>query len=195
MLGMCKFINDTVWFTVNPMIGAPGTMELYDFPCDAGIYLRMKLINIMTHAPFLTMNLLYLTTFPLVTCTSLYSFRELGLQWPAAIAASLLFCLTPYHYWRGTQHRMFTAYEAIPLIALVALRVSAGNSLFISERKECNRSTGLRTGKQPFEAIIVTVLISLSGISWIRAHNLQPRLSRICDKAPGEWRVVHVREC
>ena len=109
MLGKCKTINDTGWFTVNPMMGAPGTMQLYDYPTDVGIYLRMKLLNVMTHDPFLAMNLLYLTTFPLVTCASLYSFRELGLQWPTAIAASLLYCFTPYHYWRATQHPMFAS--------------------------------------------------------------------------------------
>src|SRR5271166_3394562 len=40
MLGKCKTINDTGWFTVNPMMGAPGTMQLYDYPTDVGIYLR-----------------------------------------------------------------------------------------------------------------------------------------------------------
>jgi len=164
MLGMCKAVNDTGWFTVNPRMGAPGTMEFYDFPCDAGIFLKMKLINIITHNPVLSINILYLMTFPLVVCTALYSLRELGLQWPTAVAASLLFCFTPYHYWRGTRHLQFTGYEAIPLMALVALRVSAGNSLFFSDRNECHRSVSLQAGKQPFEAIIVAVWISLSGV-------------------------------
>jgi phosphoglycerol transferase len=179
ILGMCKSINDTGWCTENPMMGAPGTMELYDFPTDAGIYLRMKLINVVTHDPFLTMNLLYLTTFPLVTCTSLYSFRELGLQWPAAIAASLLFCFTPYHFWRGMQHPMFTAYEAVPLMALVALRVSAGDSLFFPDSKQGNRGLHLQTGKHPLEPIAASFLISLSGLGLCKLTTDSAKIGKI----------------
>jgi phosphoglycerol transferase len=164
LLSMCKAINETGWFTVNPRMDAPGIMTFYDYPCDAGIFLRIKLINAIAHNPFITMNALYLMTFPLVVCTSLYSYRELGIQWPTAVAASLLFCFTPYHYWRGMHHLPFTGYEAIPLIALVALRVSAGDILFFSDRNRSHRSLSIQADRRPFEAILVAVWISLSGI-------------------------------
>ncbi len=164
-LGTYKSIADTGWYTENPWMSAPGTMEIYDFPiAETGLFLGIKLLTALVGDPFLAANLFYLGTFLLATWTSLYVFRELELDGQLAVAASLLFTFSTYHFWRGPHHPQFAAYYAIPLIALSCLRISSGESIFFPAGAESSSGIRFRPGKNALEAMIASLLISLSGV-------------------------------
>ncbi|MGO9601239.1 MAG: hypothetical protein ACLP7Q_24940 [Isosphaeraceae bacterium] len=163
--GFYKTINDTGWYTHNPALAAPGTMEIYDFPLvEPALFGAIKLLTSLTGNPFVAGNLFYLMSFPLVVWTGLYAFREMGLSRQTAVAASLLFSFSTYHFWRGPHHPQFAAYYAVPLILLTSLRVCAGEPLFWGAKTEGSGSSRWLGRKVAIEAIIASLLISVSGV-------------------------------
>src|SRR5271165_5928299 len=68
-------------FFINPLLGAPGQQELYDFPLPIWVHLGiLAVIRLFTHNPGLATNSLYLLSYPLSAVTCLYAFRRLGIS-------------------------------------------------------------------------------------------------------------------
>jgi phosphoglycerol transferase len=164
VIWMYKTVAETGWYTQNPRMAAPGTMELYDYPYDAGQPVRAKAMFLAVGDPFLTANLVFLASFLVITWTALYAFCQLGLSAHVAIAASLLFSFSTYHFWRGPHHPAFSFYEAVPLIGLVALRVCAGEPLFFRSTESNSHRLLLQPSRSAAEAIIAALWVSLSGV-------------------------------
>ena len=91
------------WFLRNDRLGMPGGQELYDFPmADHLHFASIKVIGLAFPDAALAVNLFYLLTFPLVALTALYFLRQLGVGYPVAVVAALLYCCLPCHFLRGT---------------------------------------------------------------------------------------------
>jgi phosphoglycerol transferase len=117
-----KGIIENGWYWQNPLIGAPGILQMYEFPTfDNAVVVVMLLISVVTHNPFVVMNLFYLLSFPLITITSLYVLRQLNLSYVPALFASLLYAFLPYHFMRNQHHLVLNAYYVVPLAILVVL--------------------------------------------------------------------------
>jgi phosphoglycerol transferase len=111
-----KSMLTTGWYLTNPMIGAPDGHNLVDFPTPEGLnYLLIKFISLFSSEWAVINNIFYLCTFPLIALTSLFVMRQIGLQTPFALTASILFALLPYHFMRGTEHLFLCAYYTPPL--------------------------------------------------------------------------------
>jgi len=111
-----KTIIDNPWSFSNEYLGSPGVMEMQDFPLASNLhFLFMKAMTVFTRDPFLIVNLYYLLTFPLIACSFLFLMRSLSVRWFPAVVFSLVYCLLPGHFWRGTAHLFLSAYFMIPL--------------------------------------------------------------------------------
>ena len=111
-----KTLVDNNWSFTNKYLGAPGKLEMQDFPLASNLHFAfLKAMTVFTHDPFLMVNLYYLLTFPLIACAALFMFRNLGIRSFPAVVFSLVYCLLPGHLWRGTAHLFLSAYFMIPL--------------------------------------------------------------------------------
>lgn len=118
---LVKGLVDNGWPLRNPLLGAPGTSELYDFPEASNLDLGlMKLVALGSKDYATILNIFYLATFPLTVVTSLYAFRQLRITYPSAIAGSLLYSFLAYHFLRGESHLFLAAYYVVPLVVVIA---------------------------------------------------------------------------
>ncbi|AGA26341.1 hypothetical protein Sinac_1988 [Singulisphaera acidiphila DSM 18658] len=129
-LAMFKGIADNGWYLENPWLGAPGVMKLYDFPyCENALFLGVKVLTALTGDPFLAGNLLHLATYLMAAWAALFVLWQFGVGRQVAVATSLLFAFLPYHFWHGPPHTHLSNYSAVPLLAMVALWLCAGESV------------------------------------------------------------------
>lgn len=121
-----KTIVENGWYWQNPSLGAPDGLQMYDFPAvDNSAAIIIAFISLFTKQPFLILNIFYLLTYPLVTISALYVFRQLGLSYAVALFGSLLYTFLPYHFMRGESHLFLSAYYFIPLVVLVLVWVAS----------------------------------------------------------------------
>jgi phosphoglycerol transferase len=121
-----KGIVENGWYWHHPSLGAPGGLEMYDFPAvDNSAAVVIAFIGLFTKHPFLVLNIFYLLTYPLVTISALYVFRQLGFSYATSLFGSLLYTFLPYHFMRGESHLFLSAYYFIPLVVLVLAWVAS----------------------------------------------------------------------
>ena len=116
----------------NEELGAPRGQELYDFPVFAGDNAQLAMvraIGLVVRDPIVALNLFYLLTFALAAFTAYAVLRRLDIGLPAALAASVLYSLLPYHFLRGEDHLFLGAYWAVPLACFLVLSVLADEPL------------------------------------------------------------------
>src|SRR5438874_1782938 len=72
-LALFKSITETGWYVTNPWLGAPGNMDLHDFPyIETGMFLVVRLLSLFRRDPFWIANVYYLATFPLAAWSALF---------------------------------------------------------------------------------------------------------------------------
>lgn len=116
----------------NDELGAPRGQELYDFPVFAGDNAQLAIVRVLglvARDPIVALNLFFLLTFPLAALTAFLVLRRLRVGFPAALVASVLFALLPYHFLRGEDHLFLAAYWAVPLGCFLVLSVLADTPL------------------------------------------------------------------
>ena len=146
-----KGIVDNGWYWQNPLVGAPGGLQLYDFPAfDTAVAAILWLFSLFTHNTALIINLFYLLTFPLITLTSLYVLRQFNLSFVPALFCSLLYAFLPYHFLRNESHLFLSAYYVIPLAVLVQLWITT--------------EVLLPRTRKFILSVVICVLLGLSGV-------------------------------
>lgn len=139
------------WYWQNPSLGAPGTQQVYDYPTfDSAVVVFMVVLSTFTHNLFLTTNLYYLFSFPLITLASLYVLRQFNVSAVPAVFCSLLYAFLPYHFLRNTSSLNIASYYVVPPAMLVVLWLMREN-------------LALRTKKFIF-SVLVCVLLGASGV-------------------------------
>ncbi len=121
-----KSIIDTGWFMNNPYIGAPNGYNLADFPLSTNrlFFLIIKLLSYLTHSYAKIFNVFFILPFPIITLSTLFVSKRLGLNYPFALASSLLFTYLPYHFFRGAEGHLFlSSYYMIPLTIWLAVLI------------------------------------------------------------------------
>ncbi len=119
---LTKGMGDHGWPLQNPSVGAPGGLELYDFPLYENLHLIL-LKGMLWMAPNFGagLNLLFLATFPLAALSAFYVLRHFEVSRGSSLVASLLFSCLPYHFYRGQGHLFLSCYYLIPLAIMVCL--------------------------------------------------------------------------
>src|SRR6266852_9281504 len=102
MQAWVKGLIDNPWYLHNRFLGAPGTMEMEDYPiADSLHFLLLKAISLASKDSAFVMNVYFLLTFPLATLSALIVFRRFQVSYGPALVGSLLFAFTPYHFFWG----------------------------------------------------------------------------------------------
>lgn len=116
----------------NPYVGAPFGMDLTDLPMpDVVVWGAAKFVALFTKNHMLVRNIVMIGSFPLMTVTSLYVMRRLGISYLVSLGASLLFSFSNFHHLRSIHH-VFIAigYFTIPVVALLAIELAEDRPLF-----------------------------------------------------------------
>jgi phosphoglycerol transferase len=157
-----KGIAENGWYLVNPRLGAPGQMELYDFPQTDNLhFLLLKLLVLATHDAATAFNLYYLLGFPLITLSTLFVLRRFRVSRLPAVTSSLLFSFLPYHLARSEYHLFLASYFLVPLAIMVVLWVYLDRLRWPWSKRDPN----LRWGRGRTWASVLTVgLLSSAGV-------------------------------
>jgi hypothetical protein len=133
-----KSLIDSGWYLVNQYLGAPGGYNLSDYPVSADNlhFILFKVVTYFTRNYAVILNLFYIATFPGITLSALFVLGRLGLRYPYALAASLLFALLPYHFIRASVGHLFLAsYFVIPLATWLCILI-ANNQIGRSSQRQ-----------------------------------------------------------
>lgn len=151
-------------FFVNAELGAPGEMNLLDYPStDGANYLILRAIGLVTHNWAAVLNLFFLVGFPMAAAAALFAFRRLGLgRWFAASLA-VLFAFTPYHLMRGENHLFLASIWVVPLACLLVVEATAGRSPFLARDEQGKLRLALRT-RSSLVAAMMLLVIGSSGV-------------------------------
>ncbi len=135
-LMLVKGIIDHGWYLTNSSLGAPFGQQLYDYP-QGGDNLSLLMIRglaLLSSNPAMVANLFFLLTFALVSLSSYFVLRRLGVSVAVAAVVSVLFSLLPYHFFRGESQLLLSAYYSVPLSALLFLELLDGRAMFAGRR-------------------------------------------------------------
>ncbi|MBE7212890.1 MAG: hypothetical protein INR65_17900, partial [Gluconacetobacter diazotrophicus] len=145
-----KGIVENGWYLHNPSLGAPGEMDLREFPAvDALPGVITRALGLFTHDPALVANLLFLLSFPLAALGAFFACRQMGISAGPAGLAGVLFAFLPYHFWRGTAHLYLSCYFVAGPAVLAAWWVATGRLL--------DRANGGGAGRLGLAAAICAV--------------------------------------
>ncbi len=126
-----KSVVDNGWYLHNEALGAPGAMDLHDFPMADTVHLFWIVgMRQFTRDSALIFNLFYLLTFPLTTATAIWALRRLGVSSLWALVFGLLYAFQPYHILRATGHYFLSAYYLLPPMVLLIVRIYQGRGPF-----------------------------------------------------------------
>ena len=119
-------------YQVNPSLGAPFGLQLYDFPQggDNLSLLIVRSLGLFSQNPAWVLNVFFLLTFALVAVTAFAALRLLSVSIGAAIVGACIFALLPYHFYRGESQVLLSAYYGVPLGALLLMRLWLAPGLF-----------------------------------------------------------------
>jgi phosphoglycerol transferase len=156
------------WYLHNGAIGAPFGQELYDFPLDSSAtapVLWVEVLGLFGLSYGAIVNVFFVSTFAVVAAVAYLVFRELRVARPVAFVCSVLYALAPYHFHRGEDHLYLSAYYAVPLTALLLLRLLGGEPLFAGWRSRRTWSTvalglAVGTGGLYYAVFAVTLLVA-----------------------------------
>lgn len=123
-------------YQVNPSLGAPFGLQLYDFPQggDNLSLLIVRALGLFSQNPAWVLNVFFMLTFALVAATAFAALRLLGVSIGAAIVGACIFALLPYHFYRGESQVLLSAYYGVPLGALLFMRLWVAPGLFARRR-------------------------------------------------------------
>src|SRR5438552_16675027 len=158
-----KNLVETGHFYINPLLGAPGIQDLYDFPLPHAVHLLgLAILGLFSHNFAVVIHLYYLFTFPLEAMTAVYVFRRFGISAGLGMAGGVLFAFLPFHLLRGQGHLILTSYYLVPLVAMVLLWICKGDPLFGFESKG---QSGL-INKKGAASLIICILIASDNPYW-----------------------------
>lgn len=174
-------------YYVNPLLGAPGQQQLYDFPILQWTHLiLLAAIKLFTRDPGFAINLFYFLGYPLIAVTSLYSLRRLGVSTGLSVAGAVLYAFIPFHQLRNEGHLIYSCYYLVPLVAMVTVWVSTARELFRWSRKGAKNSARWLTRDglvsllvcvfvgwdNPYYAFFGAALLAVGGLlGWLRSED------------------------
>lgn len=155
-----KGIAENGWYLTNHSLGAPAGMFMHDFPmADSLHFFLLKLLLMITHSGPAAANLYYALGFPAAAMAAAAIMRSLGISWPSAVVAGVLYSLLPYHFMRQS-HLFLAAYYLVPPAVLVAVWLSLD-----SVRWPWSRDASANGGRRKFyTSALVLLLISAAGV-------------------------------
>lgn len=160
-----KGMIENGWYNINPFLGAPFGLEMYDYPLggDNLQYLIMKVLSLLNMNFVGVMNLYYLLTFPFCMITSFMVFRHFKIHFFISLSFSALFTFIPYHIIRAG-HLFLLGYYMIPLVIMVMIWVvDKEGFLFDSVLTKGKKTVVIKWDKYLYASIIICICIGSTG--------------------------------
>ena len=159
-----KLLKEQGWFWFNDRLGAPFGADSLDFPANLLLnfdLLVAKIISLFTSDAVVALNLRYLLIFPMCGISAYCVLRTLKINRVLSVFGSVMFSLTPFIFYRSTQHISLSACYFIPLSVLLCIWAS-----------ESDPDDYLKFGKSFFKnrrnvlTLVFTLLIANNGIGY-----------------------------
>lgn len=158
-----KWLIENPWILHNPHLGMPFGTSMFDWPLpDTFYYLVFKLLGLVTSHFGVVMNLFFLATFPATVLCTLGALRQLRIGYPAAFLSSVLYTFLPYHFLRGEVHLFLAAYQMVPLVCVLALRLLCPEGALL-EPTQGARLRLASNGRRLVAAVAICVVVGCSG--------------------------------
>ena len=165
--GMSYLVNavmlDEGWTTMETdRLGAPFGYAGYDFYASSLHQVDnmiLKLIVSVFHDPAVSVNLLYLSLFPLIGLFAYFVLRQLKLRPWISAAGGLTYAFLPYVFLRGLEHFVLASYYFVPVSVLLCVWIFTDDTFF------CFHKGFFKNWKNYF-AIVMTILIANNGIAY-----------------------------
>lgn len=154
-----KSVIDTGTYLENPMLGAPGQFEYYDYPRTEHFQLFIvRILSIFTKDYALVINSFFVFTFPLTAVIAFAVLRHFRISFLSALIVSLLYAFTPFHFVRGETHFFLACYFFVPVSIAICLWICRNEPFIIRNAKRKWRPT-----LKAIAAMVFCVLIASSG--------------------------------
>jgi hypothetical protein len=162
-----KAMVDNPWYLDNEWLGAPFGLNFRDI-CwpDLLILAVVKLLALFTKQHILIRNILAVGSYPLVTLTSLFVMRRLGIRPVIALVGSLLYAFIGFHQARIGPHLFFgISYFTVPFATLLALSLFDNEPLFLTAVAG-RRFPSLLMTRHTWVAVIWCVIMGMTGSAY-----------------------------
>ena len=157
--------NGRLW--VNPFLGAPGAMNLLDYPsADLLHHALMKAISLLHGNWAFAINIYYLLGYPAAAMTATWAMRRFDLSAPSSVAMGLLYAFMPYHLFRNEGHLFLSAYYMVPLVAVLAVELAGNRPPLVDTTGPRFKLRGVRA-RQVWLPLAVCLLTGSSGIYYV----------------------------
>lgn len=131
-----KSVIDTGTYLENPMLGAPGQFEYYDYPRTEHFQIFIvRILSAFSQDYALVINLFFVFTFPLTALIAFAVLRHFGISFLPALVASLLYAFMPYHFIRGETHFFLSCYFFIPVSVAICLWICQNEAFMTRNAK------------------------------------------------------------
>jgi phosphoglycerol transferase len=156
-------------YLTNPNLGAPGGLELYDYPLWADDTLHLLVIRVM--ALFsgdwaLVANLHFILGFPAITLCSMAVLRRLGIGYGPAAVGGVLYSFLPARVLSGEGHLFVEALCQVPLLALVLVWVCSDDPPLVAGGDRSGRIRLQLGSARSMAALALCVLCGLSSLRY-----------------------------
>lgn len=113
---------------INSRLGAPDVSALVDCPfLDLPMAVLGYIFTVIFRSEITAFYLLYIITYPLAAASMCFLMSKLTDRAWMNILISVLYAITPYHFWRGMGHLTLSFYYVIPLGIYCAMIVASEN--------------------------------------------------------------------
>ena len=178
-----KSIIDHGWFWRNPSLGAPGGLQLYDYPNVAHEVLHLSIIKAMSAFSrdwALLLNVYFLLGFPLIALSAVAVLRRLRVGDGPAVVASVLYSFLPTRLLKGEGHVFLDGFFQVPLAVLLLLWVCGDAPHTPDDRLRRRRAIaallicGLCAGTSAYYSFFTICLLVAGGL-WASIERRSPR--------------------
>ena len=146
-----KFFTEDSGYLINSRIGAPFGTNLAEVPFfDNVSFVILKILSLFFNDFGTILNIYFLLTFPLITISSIFVFRQFNFSTIPSIVGALLFTFLPYHFYNGEYHLNLSGYYVVPLIILVCIWIARGELTIPNSASLENEKSSFNNNKSYF---------------------------------------------
>jgi phosphoglycerol transferase len=163
---VAKSVTGGGWFLTNPHLGAPGVLQMHDFPSAEAFHLLvLKAMSWLCRDWAVLFNGYFLLGFPLITVASLAVLRHFRVSYGPALAVSILYAFLPSRLLKGEGHYFLDIFWQVPLAVLVALWVCGDDPPLVRAPRPPGRWPRLEAPRgRGLAAIAICLVTSATGI-------------------------------
>ncbi len=150
------------WCLTNDRLGAPYTVQYYDFTSNmmhnVGLVI-MKIFTLITHNAAASLNLTFLSIFYIAGIISYFVMRNLKINCWVSSLTSAVFAMSPYMLYRNVGHIVLAESYFVPLSILICIWIYERDDVLVPDKDFFKR-------KINYVVLLFTFLIANNGIAY-----------------------------